>query len=346
MGQARQRPRRTGQPRRWCSGTGAGHPLRQDGRRRPGNSHADDAAGHKRRARLPRRHQAPRRPHPVKRLCALQANVSRRPERRNAVRSPRPTSSKLVGALLVALSAVLFTAAGASALWLCSCRELATNPAPSSCPSAAALTRAPPTPLDPYADFPEVDWRFWQGVNPAVVGWVTVPGTSVDLPIVQAPADDPTYYLSHDVYGNWSVYGCPYLDAACARDGFRSKNAVVSGHSLRFDGSMFTPIASFADPVWASVHRQVWLQTPDEKMRLLVRAADVVAGRQAAKVTAFSSDDAFAAWWRSALEGADMALEPAAAVPERAVTLVTCSYLYNPEDERCTVFCSEQEQPR
>ena len=31
-----------------------------------------------------------------------------------------------------------------------------------------------------YPDgFPIVDWGYWEEVNPAVIGWVTIPGTNV-----------------------------------------------------------------------------------------------------------------------------------------------------------------------
>ena len=46
--------------------------------------------------------------------------------------------------------------------------------------------------LDPYG-FPEVDWEYWKSVNPDVIAWVTVPGTNIDSPIVQAHSDDPEY---------------------------------------------------------------------------------------------------------------------------------------------------------
>lgn len=64
-----------------------------------------------------------------------------------------------------------------------------------------------------------VDWGYWQGVNPDIIGWVTVPGAGIDYPIVQAHEGDPDHYLRYDVYGGWNYHGVPYLHWKCADDG-------------------------------------------------------------------------------------------------------------------------------
>ena len=56
---------------------------------------------------------------------------------------------------------------------------------------------------------PTVDWEFWLSVNPDIVAWVSVPGTDIDYPVVQASADDPTFYLDHDVYRGWKPTDAP-----------------------------------------------------------------------------------------------------------------------------------------
>lgn len=104
------------------------------------------------------------------------------------------------------------------------------------------------TPLECEADdgFPVVDWEYWLSVNPDIAAWVSVPGTDIDYPVVQASAADPTFYLDHDVYRGWNPYGCPYLDAGCAERGIDSPLALMLAHHMN-DGSMFSAFASYSD---------------------------------------------------------------------------------------------------
>lgn len=188
--------------------------------------------------------------------------------------------------------------------------------------------------------FPVVDWDYWQDKNPDVIGWVTVPGTGIDLPICQAPSSDPTYYLSHDAYGKWNFYGCPYLDAECAEKGFDSPLAMVFGHHMS-DGSMFAAMASYSDKAFAQEHSEILLQTPEEKKRLHVAAADVADTYNEFKRLGFGDRRDFLAWWEETREGSDMVLDPNAADPENVQAFVTCSYgLWNGH-ERTIVYAVE-----
>ena len=116
---------------------------------------------------------------------------------------------------------------------------------------------------------------------------------TIDHPVVQAHADSPTWYLSHDVYGNWNIYGCPYLDADCEEKGFGSQVAYVFAHHMD-DGSMFAPLARL-NPHECN---EILLQAPDEKMRLEICAVDIVNAWSELKQIDFPSDAAFREWIR------------------------------------------------
>ena len=238
------------------------------------------------------------------------------------------------GAIVASLLCTLLVGGGAFlGLSLLGQADMASNPKPS--PRAAQTAEA-----EAEDGFPEVDWDWWKNENPDVIGWITVPGTGIDLPICQARNEDPTFYLAHDVYGNWNIYGCPYLDAECVEKGFDSPLAMVFGHHMD-DGSMFAAMASYSDKAFAQEHCEILLQTPEEKKRLHVAAADVVDTYNEFKRLSFGDRRDFLAWWEETLEGSDMVLDPNATDTESVYAFVTCSYgLWNGH-ERTIVYAVE-----
>lgn len=79
----------------------------------------------------------------------------------------------------------------------------------------------------------------WQAANekiPAASAWLTVDGTSVDLPVAQASQDNPDFYLSHDIWGNYSQSGSLFLDEFCTPQG---SSLIVYGHKMNYANSMF-----------------------------------------------------------------------------------------------------------
>ena len=189
--------------------------------------------------------------------------------------------------------------------------------------------------------FPPVDWGYWLSANPDIVGWVTVPGTGIDYPVVQGSTDDPTHYLYHDAYGNWNYHGTPYLSWECEEGGLLGgDNALVFGHHLQ-DGTMFSALAGFIDAGYAEEHSPILVQTPDEKAKLQVIAIDVVAASTETVKLGFETAEAQTEWLRKTVANADLALAPSDFDYSSAisvVTLCTCSY------SRWTlVYCTPQE---
>lgn len=192
--------------------------------------------------------------------------------------------------------------------------------------------------------FPEVDWDWWQEVNPDVVGWVTVPGTGIDHPIVAASADDPGRYLKTDVYGKRNAAGAVYLDAECDAGLFGSPNAVLNAHHISIgEDSMFADLAKYSDAEYASGRTTVLLQTPDAKRVYEIVAADVINGAEAAKVTDFANEAELSSWLESAVLASDVRLTSDTDSPGHCLTLATCSYNYW-DDERTLVYAVQREE--
>lgn len=81
-------------------------------------------------------------------------------------------------------------------------------------------------------------------VNPAIVGWIKVPNTIIDLPVLQADKKDPEYYLTHDYRNQSSSYGSIFADARCSVEKGKSRSVLLYGHSLH-SGRMFTQLDKY-----------------------------------------------------------------------------------------------------
>lgn len=106
-------------------------------------------------------------------------------------------------------------------------------------------------PSDQYVDSTrEVlsDFTSLLAQNPDTVGWVNIPNSVVDYPVMQYPNDaylitqgeDP-YYLCRDFYHNSILSGSIFLDYRSSLD---SKNLILHGHHM-MNGSMFATIIGY-----------------------------------------------------------------------------------------------------
>lgn len=94
------------------------------------------------------------------------------------------------------------------------------------------------------AEAGEEAWEELDGQNPDAAAWLSVDGTSVDLPVCQASEDDPDWYLYHDLWGNSVDVGNPYLDWRCGPD---SPTLCVLGHHTTLSDYMFHDLAGMFD---------------------------------------------------------------------------------------------------
>ena len=159
-----------------------------------------------------------------------------------------------------------------------------------------------------------VDWDALRAINPDTVGWIYIPGTTINFPIVHG--DDDVHYLKTDFYGetNWVVsFGCIFLSAANAPD-FSDANNIVYGHHMN-DGSMFSPIADFEDPDTFNANRTVYIFTPQGNWRLTTFSLVHCAANDPLAQTLFASEEERQAYVQDKV---DRSVVPVAGLPSAA----------------------------
>ena len=171
-------------------------------------------------------------------------------------------------------------------------------------------------------------------INPDIVGWIRIPDTNIDYPIVQA-ADNDTY-LHKSFEGEETSAGTIFLDFESQSD-MRGYNSILYGHHMK-NGSMFKDVVKYKDEDYFKEHQYFEIYTPKETIHLKAAACYYIENNPMVRKTRFRTYESFQEFVRMMLEPCEYAWFPEEPVNNLYV-LVTCSYEVN--DGRTVLFALE-----
>lgn len=90
----------------------------------------------------------------------------------------------------------------------------------------------------------KIDFARLKEINSDVIGWIYIPGTKINYPIVQRK--DNWYYLNHDIYKKYNIMGSIFMNARNQSD-FSDSNTILFGHNNHQDHLMFTDLKEIYD---------------------------------------------------------------------------------------------------
>jgi len=99
----------------------------------------------------------------------------------------------------------------------------------------------------------------WSAINPDYVGWISIPGTRINYPIVQGQDNDK--YLHTTFSGQFLPAGAIFMDYRVT-DRFDAHTTMIYGHNMR-DGSMFAGLNAYLDSAFIRQNPEVIITTPD-----------------------------------------------------------------------------------
>lgn len=162
--------------------------------------------------------------------------------------------------------------------------------------------------------------------NTDAIAWVRVYGTPIDLPVASGERGF-TWYLHHDLWGNETELGCPFIDPRCPSED--ASHVIVYGHHLSLTNLMFSSLHrcylqnefdKLGTCLWTTRKRQVSL-TPLCSLSVDQDWEDII------RFT-FSNEDDLHRWLLDILSHAPATAPKAdllATGSQQVVTLVTCS---------------------
>ena len=106
---------------------------------------------------------------------------------------------------------------------------------------------------------PLVDFNALKAANQDVAGWIRIPGTTVDYPVLTNSEKD--YYLRRNFYGNSSVAGSIFCDYQNTND-LSQDHIVIYGHHMAVS-TMFADVAKYRNKDFFDSHRVIYFETPE-----------------------------------------------------------------------------------
>lgn len=95
-------------------------------------------------------------------------------------------------------------------------------------------------------------------LNPDMAGWIHIPNTTLNYPVVQKPGE-PDYYLHRDFYDNNSRHGTVYAHNQADLQ-TPSDNVTIFGHNMT-DGSMFAILHEYTKKEYYDANPYIYFDT-------------------------------------------------------------------------------------
>ncbi len=107
--------------------------------------------------------------------------------------------------------------------------------------------------------------------NSDFLGWLCIPGTEIDYPVMHTP-NDPQKYLRQNFDGEYSSSGVPFLDYQCSMN---SDNLIIYGHNMG-NGTMFGTLKQYTEKDHLAEYPIIEWETAEDCVRYKIFAVAYV----------------------------------------------------------------------
>lgn len=177
---------------------------------------------------------------------------------------------------------------------------------------------------DPNEDRFDRFMRLW-GVNGDIVGWLRVPGTRIDYPVVQASNND--YYLRRNINKEWAIRGTVFMDYRSDSDA-KELNTVIYGHNMK-DGSMFGNLSKYKKLSFFEENPYIEYDTPKEHTNWQIFSAYIYKAEDDFFKATFKDKNEFSAYIRDCVNRSIYNTDVEVSDQDLILTLMTCTYEYD-----------------
>lgn len=171
------------------------------------------------------------------------------------------------------------------------------------------------------------DYEASRAQNKDVIGWISVPNTRIEYPLLRGENND--YYLTRSLTGETSKSGSVFVDYR-NKDISSSRHIIIYGHNMR-NGTMFHDLASYKDRDFFEANRMITVVWDNQEVKYEIYAAYIVSTDINFIRTDFANDSEFLDYMNQlkALSKFDAKPTVELTKDDQIITLVTCTYEYD-----------------
>lgn len=166
-----------------------------------------------------------------------------------------------------------------------------------------------------------IDLASLRAVNQDVVGWIRIPKTKIDYPLMQG--EDNEHYLKHTWKGGKNIVGSIFLESLNSPD-LTDYNTIIYGHNMS-SGAMFAGLHKFRKQDYWEAHPYVYITTDAGVYRYEIFSSYRAEVESPAYGLSFNQMKTRTNFLQHSLESSviDTGIQPE--IHDRIVTLSTCS---------------------
>ena len=156
--------------------------------------------------------------------------------------------------------------------------------------------------------------------NNDTVGWIQVPNTKINYPVVQG--DDNDYYLNHNFYKKYNLAGWPFLDY---RNNLNNDyNTIIYGHN-RLDDSMFGTLKKLLSEDYHSNNKYIYFNTSDTMNTYEIISVYTINANDFKANINFNNDTEYSDYLENIKNMSTIKLNNNVTYKDKIITLYTCS---------------------
>lgn len=176
----------------------------------------------------------------------------------------------------------------------------------------------------------ETTYPILHGINSDYRGWLIWDSNMISTPILQS-ATDSSYYLDHNIYGNYVIGGAAFMEPEASLD---SQNLTLYGHSVfitnsQTTGQMFSDLRNLENQSFYDSNKtfKVYWEDKVESYEVIsVCETNVATDQWAYEQANFDSADAFNNWIGYANNHNYISTDLEGEYGDKFITFQTCKY--------------------